>query len=175
MASHEPACSGLLHNMSAPPKSVVKYSGLTTLASKPSAGALGAIDSGAVVLRFALPAGFTDCSASEVLQRMGVEPGHAASAQLAALLDVRANALALPSGCAVLAVQASHRVIWSDPLSVLAVLAKCSDTLWLRDKSPSLISAFKRRQASLRVPALFVPHLPKVDHDIHHNGTCPIS
>lgn len=175
MASVDLATSGLLHNMSAPPKSVVQYKGLATLASTHSASSSNTTDSGAVVLRFELPANFTDCDSSEVLRRLGVTPGRSAPAQLSALLDARVKTLALPPGCAVVAVHARHRVIWSDPLSVLAVLSKCSDTLWLRDKSPSLISAFKRRKASLLVPVLFVPHLPKDDHDIHHNGTCPIS
>ena len=79
-----------------------------------------------------------------------------------ALIDARARELPLPPGCAGIASQLSHRVIWQDTLSVLAVLAKCSDTLWLRDKNPSLSSALSKSRVSLLVPALFVPHLPKV-------------
>lgn len=160
----ESAHSGLLHNMSAPPKSVVQYGGLADLKQKQT-GAVNSTPqiaaSGALALRFDLPIELKGCSASELLRHLGVKPQRGAPAQLDALIDARARELPLPPGCAVIATQPSHRMIWRDTLSVLAILAKCSDTLWLRDKNPSLSSALSRTQVSLLVPALFVPHLPK--------------
>jgi len=154
----------LLHNMSAPPKSVVKYGGLSELQQ----GQPGRVNVGqrpvnalAVALRFELPSEFKTCSAGQLLRHLGIAPKRAAQSQLDALIDARAFELPLPPGCAVIACQSSHRLIWQDLLSVLAVLAKCSDTLWLRDKSPSLSSALARHRVSLLVPALFVSHLPK--------------
>jgi len=153
-----------LHNMSAPPKSVVQYGGLSAMHFLPQApvvSGLQASDLRPMALRFELAG---DCSAdslSQLLRSLGVTPKRAAQAQLDALIDARAAELPLPPGCAVIACQPGHRVIWSDLLSVLAVLAKCSDTLWLRDKNPSLSSALSRRRVSLLVPARFVPLLPK--------------
>ena len=155
---------GLLHNMSAPPKSVVQYGGLSAMHFLPQAPVVSSLQTSAVrpmALRFELAG---DCSAdslSQLLRSLGVTPKRAAQAQLDALIDARAAELPLPPGCAVIACQPGHRVIWSDLLSVLAVLAKCSDTLWLRDKNPSLSSALSRRRVSLLVPARFVPLLPK--------------
>jgi len=163
-AAHELTPCGLLHNMSAPPKSVVQYGGLSQLMQglPGAAGSTGPTPaSGALAVRFDLPAELSACSATEWLRHLGVKPQRGAPAQLEALIDARARELPLPPGCAVISAQTSHRVIWTDPLSVLAILAKCSDTLWLRDKSPSLASARARGRVSLLVPALFVQHLPK--------------
>ena len=163
--TQDPSPSGLLHNMSAPPKSVIQYGGLAELMQglPGSVGsALRMVASGALALRFDLPPEIKACSASQLLRHLGVKPLRGAPAQLDALIDARARELPLPPGCAVIASQLSHQVIWQDTLSVLAVLAKCSDTLWLRDKNPSLSSALSKSRVSLLVPALFVPHLPKV-------------
>jgi len=156
--------AGWLHNMSAPPKSVVQYGGLSAMHFLPQApvvSGLHASDLRPMALRFELPSDCTTDSPSRLLRSLGVTPKRAAQAQLNALIDARAAELPLPPGCAVIACQPGHRVIWSDLLSVLAVLAKCSDTLWLRDKNPSLSSALSRRRVSLLVPARFVPLLPK--------------
>lgn len=164
ITNQEQSRGGLLHNMSAPPKSVVQYGGLMAL-KKELAGhdrpGLQMKVSRAVALRFELPADLKARSASGLLRHLGVEPKREAAAQLDALIDARARELPLPPGCAVVASQPSHQVIWQDTLSVLAVLAKCSDTLWLRDKNPSLTSALARSCVSLLVPARFVSHLPK--------------
>ena len=163
-ATQEQARGGLLHNMSAPPKSVVQYGGLmalkTELPGHDRPGRQMKV-SGAVALRFELPADLKARNASGLLRHLGVTAGREPSVQLDALIETRARELPLPPGCAVLASQPSHRVIWQDTLSVLAVLAKCSDTLWLRDKNPSLMSALARSRVSLLVPARFVSHLPK--------------
>jgi len=155
---------GLLHNMSAPPKSVVQYGGLSAMHFLPQASVVSGLQTSAVrplALHFELGSNCTTNSPSQLLRSLGVTPKRDAHAQLNALIDARAAELPLPPGCAVIACQPAHRVIWCDLLSVLAVLAKCSDTLWLRDKNPSLSSALSRRRVSLLVPARFVPLLPK--------------
>lgn len=163
-ATDAPSPGSLLHNMSAPPKSVVQYGGLSQLVQG-QPGSAGSkrwmLVSGALAVRFDLPGELSACNATEWLRHLGVKPQRGAPAQLDALIDARARELPLPPGCAVIACQPSHRRIWTDPLSVLAILAKCSDTLWLRDKNPSLSSAQVRGRVSLLVPALFVQHLPK--------------
>lgn len=159
----------LLHNMSAPPKSVVRYGGLADLAAdfgtpRDPANAQRASGAGllGLAVRFALPVDLTSATAAQTLQFLGIVPRRAAVGQLEALIDARARELPLPDGCAVIAHRISHRLIWSDALTTLAILSKCSDSLWLRDKSPSLLSALQRHQVSLLVPTLFVHRLPEI-------------
>ena len=159
----------LLHNMSGPPHTVVKYSGLTDLAVQRSPGGSGVSGIGfknsgvfGTPVRFALPAGFSGQSPSEILRRLGIEPGEDAAEQLAALIDGRANELPLPEGCAAIAASESHRILWPDALSALAVLAKSSDSIWLRAKHPALNAALARSAVSLLVPPQFAIHLPEV-------------
>ena len=158
----------LLHNMSAPTKSVVKYRGLADLAGGSGPGGSGVCGlnfrgtgSFGTAVRFALAAELRVKSASALLRHLGVDPLRDAAAQLDALVDQRANELPLPDGCAVISCLGAHRLIWADPLSALAILSKCSDNLWLRAMNPSLGNALKRRQASLLVPPAFAIHLPK--------------
>jgi hypothetical protein len=166
IASFNPEQGSLLHNMSAPPKSVVKYGGLSDLISTGDI-ALGvtmyhAAKGMSVALRFELAANVPTKSMSELLRHLNVKPERNMTAQLGVLIDARALELPLPDGCAVLACDSSHRVIWSDTLTVLTILSKCSDCLWLRHKNPSLASALSKRQVSLLVPPLFVSRLPEV-------------
>ena len=158
----------LLHNMSAPPRSMVKYAGLADLAAgavQTSAGVHWIPFEGTGVfgtpVRFALERELPWKSVEEVLQNLGVEAGPDPERQLAALVNARADELPLPEGCAVIPSKAQHRVIWPDTLSALAILAKCSHNIWLRAKSPALNAALARRQATLLVPPLFAQRLPK--------------
>jgi len=166
MRHHDEASprDGLLHNMSAPPKSVVRYEGLAGWKSEvstiPASSRSGTLPL-AVVVGFALPRNVKGSSASALLRSMGITPKRDPQRQLDALINARASELPLPPGCAVLSWDESHRVIWTDLLSTLAVLSKCSHTLWLRDKNPSVTSALQRQSASLLVPPLFVSRLPK--------------
>jgi len=171
--------SPLLHNMSAPPKSVVKYSGLADLSTvrRPtgstdtsvgfnSAGVFG------IPVRFALPAELVGQTPADVLRYLGVslqanaqtdaKPDAEADAhrQLCELIDTRANELPLPEGCVVIASLPSHRLIWTDALSALAILAKSSEAIWLRSKSPALSAALARTQVTLLVPPAFAHQLP---------------
>ncbi len=185
-AEHAP----LLHNMSAPPKTVVTYTGLSGLATSSRSGGAGAHPEGVggagvfgLPLRFALPEDFAAGTPAAVLAALGAgghlgagggegtapaqqaivaegaSPGDPALAVLERLIDARAAELPLPDGCLVVPAIDAHAAPWPDPLSALAVLAKCSDTVWLRAKTPSLPAALARRRASLLVPPSLVPAL----------------
>ncbi len=158
----------LLHNMSAPPKSVVKYSGLADLATVRSPGGSGVTGIGfkgdgffGIPVRFALPAALAGKSPADILRHLGADTQPDPERQLCALINARANELPLPEGCAVIAALEGHRLIWADALSALAILAKCSDAIWLRAKTPALNAALARTQVTLLVPPLFAEHLPK--------------
>ena len=158
----------LLHNMSAPPKSVVKYSGLSDLEAHRDPRALRVTGIGSrgngvfgTPVRFALPVNLSRKSPADVLRHLGVEVQPDPEWKLCALIDVRANELPLPDGCAVITALKEHRLIWADALSALAILAKCSESVWLRAKTPSLNAARARRQVTLLVPPLFADRLPK--------------
>ena len=158
----------LLHNMSAPPKSVVKYSGLADLATVRSPGGSGVTGIGfkgdgffGIPVRFALPAELAGKSPADILRHLGADAQLDPERQLCALINARANELPLPEGCAVIAALEGHRLIWADALSALAILAKCSDAIWLRAKTPALNAALARTQVTLLVPPLFAEHLPK--------------
>ena len=157
----------LLHNMSSPPKSVVKYSGLADLSK--SATAAGLFDEWArgigifgTPIRFALASDFRRKTAAGVLRELNVEPSIDPDRQLSDLINARARDLPLPEGCVVIPFAESHRLIWSDTLSTLAVLSKCSESVWLRSKSPALQSALTRRQATLLIPPQFAANLPEI-------------
>jgi hypothetical protein len=154
----------LLHNMGAPPKTVVKYAGLRDI-TIPGSGTfppgLHPLPLPGVAVRFSLPAGLAGASASCILLRLGQDPGSAPEEMLAHLIDERAAALPLPDGCAAIAPRFQHRILWRDLLSVLAVLTKCSAHVWLRAKAPSLIAGIARRDVSLLIPPAFVARLPK--------------
>lgn len=158
----------LLHNMSAPPKSVVKYSGLADLATVRSPGGSGVTGIGfkgngvfGIPVRFALPADLAGKSPADVLRHLGADAQPDPERQLCALINARANEMPLPEGCAVIAALESHRLIWADALSALAILAKSSDAIWLRAKTPALNAALTRTQVTLLVPPLFADRLPK--------------
>ena len=156
----------LLHNMSAPPKSVVKYSGLADLAS--TAGPGGSGGAGMKVtgkgvfgtpVRFLLPAGLAEKSFAEILRHLEIDPSSDPKRQLIGLINARANELPLPDACVVIPAAEAHELVWADALSALSILSKCSDCIWLRAKDPALKAALGRRQASLLVPPLFAGHL----------------
>ncbi len=157
----------LLHNMSAPPKSVVKYSGLAELGTPSGPGGSSVCgvrfkEAGifGTPVRFVLPPGFEGKSPGEILRRLGIDGESDPERRLAAMIDARADELPLPDGCAVIPVADAHRLLWPDALSALAVLAKCSDSVWLRAKTPALSAALMRRRATLLVPPIFASRLP---------------
>ncbi|HMM54209.1 MAG TPA: hypothetical protein PKC23_04215 [Candidatus Desulfobacillus sp.] len=146
----------LAHNMSVPPKSVMKYSGLAACrgASGQDAASAAAVLFG-TPLRFELPPGVGARTLPEIMKSLGIERGGgraAREARLAALIDARAAELPLPEGCVVIPANDGHHAPWPDLLTALAVLAKCSESVWLRAKTPAFAAALRRRRASLLVP-----------------------
>ena len=164
--------SPLLHNMSAPPKTVVKYSGLEGLSKQTGPGGSGVTSLKYMnpkvvgqVVRFLIPEEYFKQESEKILELLRItydSKSISAAEQLTALINQRAKELPLPEGCAVIKTHVSQPEIWTDALSVLAILTKCTDTIWLRSKSPSLVSARTKRTVSLLVPPLFIHHLPKV-------------
>lgn len=156
-----------LHNMSAPPKSVVKYMGLSGLVTQVGLGGSGMTSlkyAGALrlgeVVRFCLPPSLEGATAQEVLNHLRVEhePAcHGTAVQhLVALISQRARELPLPEGCAVVPSAAIHLSPWPDVLAALAVLSQSTDTVWLRGKTPTLSTAMTRGPVSLLIPPAFV-------------------
>ena len=162
--------TSLLHNMSAPPKTVVSFAGLGF--GKPAQSLKAALAREApapdraedfgTVLSFALDADMKARSAAGILQLLHAKPGSDADRTLATLIEARAAELPLPDGVLVVprSARGLHRVLWPDLLSVLVVLTKCSDHVWLRAKNPSLNAALKRRTVYLFVPPTLHHRLP---------------
>jgi len=158
--------------MSAPPKTVVKYAGLEGLAKQSGPGGSGVTGLkytnpviNGLAVRFVLPTEFIGQDPEKILRLLKIDRSDqfsAAESQLVALINHRADELPLPEGCAVMAVNDSHGVIWPDALSALAILTKCTDSIWLRSKTPSLASIKGKPSLSLLVPPLFTNQLPKV-------------
>jgi hypothetical protein len=158
--------------MSAPPKTVVKYAGLEGLAKQIGPGGSGVTGLkytnpviNGLAVRFVLPTEFIGQDPEKILCLLKIDRSDqfsTAESQLVALINHRADELPLPEGCAVMAVNDSHGVIWPDALSALAILTKCTDSIWLRSKTPSLASIKGKPTLSLLVPPLFTNQLPKV-------------
>ena len=158
--------------MSAPPKTVVKYSGLEGLAKQSGPGGSGVTGLkytnpvvNGLAVRFVLPTGFIGQDSEKIIRLLKIDLSDqfsTAESQLIALINHRADELPLPEGCAVMAAHDSHGVIWPDALSTLAILTKCTDSIWLRSKTPSIASVKGKPSLSLLVPPLFTNQLPKV-------------
>jgi len=162
----------LLHNMSAPPKTVVKYSGLAEQNESGTSGELRLKSSKPVLngqpVRFVLQPKFVGQGPEKILRLLKIELSKQFStseSQLIDLINQCADSLPLPEGCAVIAADISHEVIWPDTLSALAILSKCTDSIWLRSKSPSLVSIRDKNSVSLLVPHLFTKHFYKVKNE----------
>ena len=158
----------LLHNMSAPPKTTVTWQGLSGLVGQKGPGGSGVCSlnytpgsgiHGLAVL-FALPEEVTGVSAASLLERLGQPAGGSAERTLLSHIEARAQALPLPDGCVVIQKVSGAATPWPDLLSVLAVLTKCSETVWLRAKKPSLGSLARRRAVTLLVPPMFTHRIP---------------
>ena len=151
--------ASLLHNMSAPPKSVIKYTGLAGLATKSGFGGTGM---GArknapenvygSFIAFRLPKGMRVRSAALILERLGKEAGPDAEETLLELIERRVTELPLPDGCVVKPCERSHTSPWPDPLAALAIITKSSTNVWLRGKAPRLSLLGNRSSVSLLLP-----------------------
>ena len=158
--------------MSAPPKTVVKYEGLEGLAKQSGPGGSGVTGLkytnpviNGLAVRFVLPTEFIGQDPEKILRLLKIyrsDQFSTADSQLVDLINHRADELPLPQGCAVMAAHDSHGVIWPDALSALAILTKCTDSIWLRSKTPSIASVKGKPSLSLLVPPLFINQLPKV-------------
>jgi len=155
----------LLHNMSAPSKSTVKYSGLSSLTGKDAQQSTTGYHFGTPV-RFELAFPLAGHDPMTIMALIGVKPGSFkgkdSTKHLIALIEECAMKLPLPEGCAAIPVKASHKAVWTDVLTILAILTKSTDTVWLRSKTPSLASAMHRTAASLLVPPCFTHRLAEV-------------
>ena len=185
---------GLLHNMSAPSKSVLRYEGLSGLATQSAPGGSGATplrdtakDFFGMPVRFAFDHAWAKLSAVEILnylqidiaasvpvstykavelsaeQQMAIstERTKAGTRQLNALINQRAQALPLPEGCAVIVTRPEHTVLFADLLSTLAIFSKCTESVWLRSKTPSLLAARGYKEVSLLIPPNFCEQLSR--------------
>ena len=112
-----------------------------------------------MALRFELPSALRGQPPETILKILKIAPQGEASRQLTALINARANTLSLPDGCVVVPERPDARVLWDDPISVLAVLAKASASVWLRSKTPALHAAVQRDQVTLLVPPMFAKTL----------------
>ncbi len=164
--------SPLLHNMSAPPKSVVRYSGLSGLVQQTGPGGSGVtslrysnINQHGSCVRFELAAHLKLDSPADILASLELlqegASADSASRHLVQLINQRAAALPLPEGCAVVKSLPSHEMLWPDPLAALAVLTKCTDTVWLRAKTPTLSRLLSQRCVSLLIPPGLIDALGK--------------
>ena len=129
----------LLHNMSAPPGTVIRHKAVATPGC---------------MLLFQLPPGFRWTGPGALLRRLtGVQrrrPAQAAS-ELRRLLNEQAARLPLPPA-ALVARPAEGAEAVEDLLTVCTVLAKSSDRVYLRDKEPNLERIAPERRVMLRLP-----------------------
>ncbi len=164
MNEHTP----LRHNRSTPPKTVVKYSGLSELvrASGPGGSGVGIKFKEAEIhgtpLRFMLGPGYAGKTPENLLAALGYEQVSDVEGVLTKLINARAQELPLPDGCAVINGRGDSMLIWQDPLTALAILAKCSDCVWLRAKTPAIHAALRRNTVTLLVPPQFAARIPEL-------------
>jgi hypothetical protein len=130
----------LLHNMSAPPRTVIVHKAVALVGR---------------TLLFRLPPGVPSTGAKGLLTRLirsrwtGGE--EAAIAELRERVNECAGRLALPPAVLVTdAADAAEPV--EDLLAIYAVLSKSSDRVYLRDKEPNLARIEPGRRVVLRLP-----------------------
>ena len=128
----------LLHNMSAPPRTVIQHKAVAVAGS---------------ALLFRLPPGIRNSGPSGLLARLtGTRwTDGDADAELRRRVNEHAVRLALPPAVVVTdAADAAEPV--DDLLAVYAVLSKSSDRVYLRDKEPNLARIVSGRRVVLRLP-----------------------
>ena len=130
----------LLHNMSAPPRTVILHKALAPTGR---------------TLLFRLPPGVRNAAPEVLLAQLTGEcwtgGDAAAEAELRRRVNEYAEQSALPPAVLVTdAAEAAEPV--DDLLAVYAVLAKSSDRVYLRDKEPNLARIEPGRRVVLRLP-----------------------
>ena len=130
----------LLHNMSAPPRMVIRHKAVAPAGS---------------TLLFRLPPGARNSGPSGLLARLTgrrwTRGNPAAEAELRRRVNEHAARLPLPPA-ALIADSADEAGLVNDLLAVYAVLAKSSDRVYLRDKEPNLSRITPGRRVVLRLP-----------------------
>ena len=149
----------LLHNMSSPPKTVIKYAGLSGLKKSGHLGGPGVTSVGCAhesifgsFVAFRLPREMRKWSAAPILEYLGVEVGANAEKTLIGLIEHRAKELPLPDGCVVKMCDENHQSPWPDMLAALTIITKSSANVWLRSKTPRLSTLRNISEISLLVP-----------------------
>ena len=149
----------VLHNMSAPPRTTIRYEGLSGNVTGAGPGGSGVCSRGyqgtplrGCIVQLQLPDSW-DCSDPlALLTALGVAPLGDVQSQLLALVIASARDLPLPDICVVLPVEKTTVQRWGTPLVALTVLSQCSDVMWLRAKRPVFAQAIARRQVRLLIP-----------------------
>ena len=129
----------LLHNMSAPPRTVIQHQAVAPPGS---------------MLLFQLPSGFRCAGPGVLLAQLTGRRWRGAAqaeAELRTLLNEQAVRLPLPPA-ALVAGSAEGAKAVEDLLTVCTVLAKSSDRVYLRDKEPNLSRIAPERRVVLRLP-----------------------
>ena len=159
----------LLHNMSTPPKSVVKYTGLSDDATPAGPDGIG-VGGGrfthdgvfGAFVAFRLASDLCRRVPATILKHLGIDPGSVPEKTLVGLIDQRARDLALPDACVVVPVKQNHPCPWPDPLAALAVITKSSGSVWLRSKTPRLSAINRRSVVSLLIPPLYAARIEEL-------------
>ena len=153
----------LLHNMSAPPKSVVKYAGLADAAKTIGPGGSGVCSVNFVhdgifgeFIAFRLVGHFRRFSSARILKELGATTDHDPDKALLELIEERAQTLPLPRACVVVPTHRDHPCPLPDPLTALTMITKSSTYVWLRSKTPRLSNVKRRGVLSVLVPPNFV-------------------
>ena len=161
--------SALLHNMSAPPKTVLKYSGLPNPASTSGPGGSGVAGISyrsagvfGIPIHFVLAPCFAQKTPAQILVLLGADSETDPARQLVALINRRAEELPLPDGCVAIYGFKDAIRIWEDPLTALAIMSKCSESVWLRAKTPAIHAALAQRAVTLLVPPKFAARIPEL-------------
>ena len=133
----------LLHNMSIPPKTTIGFSSSRF------------VDRSARV-RFLLPADFPKTRPSAMLRALGDErariPKEIAERDLYEMIEERARRLNIPFVASVIDQALPGDTVCTDPLTVITVLSKSSNHVFIRDKSPNLYAIRGDRSVVLILP-----------------------
>ena len=149
-----------LGNMSTPPRSTVSYIGLGNLLEAPGKTRVSDRATYAGVVTFCLAGQRPPVDLPQLLTLAGISPKQRdPEKELICCIEARAKALDLPDGAAVADVTGADPVTLTDPVTVLAVLTKSSEAVWLREKTPRLSVLLERVEASLIVPPAFIERL----------------
>ncbi len=153
--------SAIFHNMSSPPSTTIRYSGLTNLVGKRARVAVSKSETAcnrnyiglSRPVLFLLPRGVRSTNPRKLLTAIAPDTVTKNPEQeIKRLIDERAKQLPLPDGVAVVSTYPSHEQVWDDELAALAALTKSSGAVWLRSKAPRLSALSGRFKVSLLVP-----------------------